>query len=176
MIPPPPKILFPTAETDPSSTPYLTNLQSPQITIHFEPSLTIQITTLPTKQRRESVPGNSVYHHHHRYDNSDQYRRETVMFQQTTKTYYQHFTQDSNSGHTYRDIVTTIAPKQQKRKSDYHYRDTTKSSNTYYGQSRPDSTLTNSTTFHTYSTKRTIAPTHKFDNSGQATDSCRDTA
>ena len=45
MTPPPPKIIFPTAETEPPSTPYPTNLQSPQITIRFEPSLTIQITT-----------------------------------------------------------------------------------------------------------------------------------
>ena len=36
---------FLTAETEPPSTPYPTNLQFPQITIRFEPSLTIQITT-----------------------------------------------------------------------------------------------------------------------------------
>ena len=45
MTPPPPKIIFPTAETEPPSTPYPTDLQSPQITIRFEPELTIQITT-----------------------------------------------------------------------------------------------------------------------------------
>ena len=45
MTPPPPKTYFPVAETKPPSTPYLTNLQLPQIIIRFEPSLAIQIMT-----------------------------------------------------------------------------------------------------------------------------------
>ena len=54
MTPPPPKIIFPTAETEPPSTPYPTDLQSPQIIISFEPELTIQITT--QKQNNVETP------------------------------------------------------------------------------------------------------------------------